>query len=210
MPPRTLHDYSEGRLGGRTIPDDLRGLLQLQWHRPALPNPLAPAREQTDPLAAMNVHILEAGEPNDLLEHSYLTARDMANQDLMANVSAIREVCQCASFVAVDRDRNVIGYWFGAENVPIELAPIVRFDTEGQFMLMNGRTLAEALVGDYAFDDDEEFARLKAWLAHFSVHITPARWNELSEPSSPSHPRALHMELYNKNRAQAGLPPIKA
>jgi hypothetical protein len=210
MPSRTLREYSEGQLGGRAVPDDLRGLLQLQWQRTAAPNPLAPAREQPDPLAAIGVHILEVGEPNDLPDHSYLTARDMADQDIMANVSAIREVCQCAAFVAVNRDGNAFGYWFGPENCPIERAPIVRFDTEGQFMLMNGGTLTEALVGDYAFDDDEEFTRLKAWLAKFSVQIAPTRWDELPERSSISNPGTMHMELYNKRRAHLGLPPIEA
>ena len=47
----------------------------------------------------------------------------------------------------------MIGYWHGPERTPIGNAPIVKLDTEGTFGLMQGRTLAEAMLGNDTYSD---------------------------------------------------------
>jgi hypothetical protein len=65
----------------------------------------------------------------------------------MANVTAINEVLATITFIAESDDGDMIGYWHGPERTPIDAAPIVKLDTEGQFDLMRGRALSEAMLG---------------------------------------------------------------
>ena len=52
------------------------------------------------------------------------------------------------TIVAESEDGDMIGYWHGPERTPIGDAPIVKFDTEGTFGLMQGRRLSEAMLGN--------------------------------------------------------------
>jgi len=194
-----LAEYSRQRLGGRKLPADLRTLLLLQWQRKAAAN------GSTDPLDAMGVHLFEAGESNDLLDHSYLNDQDRADPDIMANVAALTSTCEHAVFVARDDDGNVIGYWFGPEKVSIEDAPLVKLDTEGQFTLLEGTTLSEALLGNHVFEDVENFGRFKESFAKAGIPIDADSWDELVYPDPPTDPATFHEERYEENRGSAGL-----
>ena len=187
-----LSEYSRLRLAGRELPDDLRKLLVLQWQRGAAPS-------GADPLDAMGVTLLEAGESHDLLDHSYLNEKDRANPDIMANVAAMKSTCEHAAFVAQDDDRNIVGYWFGPENVDIGSAPIIKLDTEGQFSLLEGRTLSEALLGSHVFDDDAKFAELKGVFVDAGIAIGADSWDELAYPSPPTDPGEFHEQRYEEN-----------
>lgn len=193
-------DYSQKRLGGRPIPDDLRALLQLQWQRPS---------PEQDPLAFIDARLLEADEGHDLLDHSYLRPDDLQNPDIVANVSAIKAVCQHAAFVAIDTGGNLFGYWFGPEQLPIHAAPIIRLDTEGCFHLAKGKTLAEALLGYSLYSDDEDFVKLREWFAKFDVLIEPTSWNGMGTLTASTQPADMHSQLYNEGRRARGLPPVE-
>jgi hypothetical protein len=200
-------EYSRKRLGGRPIPDDLRALLKMQWQRPSTPP--SDDEEAPDPLAFIDARLLEADESHDLLDHSYLTPKDLQNPDIAANVDAIKSVCQYAAFVAVDTAGDLFGYWFGPEQLPIEAAPIVRFDTEGSFSLVTGRALAESLLGYSPYDEDEDYTELRAWFTKLGVNIEPARWKDAGSHTAPTDPDEMHSRLYNEGRRARGLPPIK-
>jgi hypothetical protein len=192
-----LAEYSRMRLAGRELPVDLRTLLLLQWQRGA-------AGSAADPLETMGVTLLEAGESHDLLDHSYLNDKDRADPDIMANVAAMKSTCEHAAFVARDDDGNLIGYWFGPENVGIENAALLKLDTEGQFLLLEGKTLSEALLGSHAFEDTERFAQLKGVFAGAGIDITADSWDELVYPNPATDPAAFHEERYEENGNQAG------
>ena len=83
---------------------------------------------------------------------SYLSADDLANPDIAANVKAIAEVCDLIAFVGSDEDGNYFGYWRGPKRESITASPIVRFDSEGQFNLCAGSTFAEAILVSQTFD----------------------------------------------------------
>jgi hypothetical protein len=190
-----LAQYSQSRLAGRAIPADLRILLLLQWQRGA-------ANAGADPLAEMSVKLLEAGETHDMLDLSYLNDDDRANPDIMANVAAMQSTCEHAAFVASDQDGSLVGYWFGPENVAIGDAAIFKLDSEGQFLLLEGRTLSEALLGNHVFEDTEKFAQLKAKFADVGVEIRGDSWDELPYPNPPSDPGTFHEERYEENLAK--------
>jgi hypothetical protein len=188
-----LSQYSQQRLAGRALPADLRVLLQLQWQRGG------PA-EGADPLAEMGITLLEADESHDLLDHSYLNDRDRADADTMANVAAMKSTCEHAAFVARDDDGNIIGYWFGPENVDINQAAIVKLDTEGQFALLEGNSLSEALLGAHVFEDPERFAQLKQVFADAGIAIGADSWDTLTFPNPKTDPAEFHEQRYEETR----------
>ena len=188
-----LANYSRQRLGGRDIPADLRTLLGLWWQG-----------NVASPLSTMGVELLDVGETHNLLDHSYLNDADRANPDIMANVAAMRSTCEHAAFVAHDDDGNVIGYWFGPENLAIVEAPLLKLDTEGQFSLLEGATLSEALLGDHVFDDAERFAELKEEFANVGIAIGADLRDERAFPSPPTDPAEFHARRYEENLNKAG------
>jgi hypothetical protein len=200
--PEKLAEFSRLMLGGREPPADLKTLLEMQWQG-------AIANAGTDPLKAMGVTLLEAGEIHPLLDHSYLNETNRADPDIMANVAAITSTCEHAAFVARNNDDAIFGYWFGPENLDIGTAPIVKLDSEGQFLQLEGLTLSEALLGNHVFEDVEKFAQLKGLFASAGIAISANSWDELAYPSPPTDPAEFHEQRYNENRSKAGLPPFR-
>ena len=197
-----LAEYSRLLLGGREPPADLRTLLELKWQGTA-------ANAGANPLKFMGVSLLEPGEAHALLDHSYLNEKDRADPDIMANVAAITSTCEHAAFVARNNDDAIFGYWFGPENVDIGAAPILKLDSEGQFLQLEGLTLSEALLGNHVFEDVEKFAKLKDLFGKVGIAISANSWDELAYPSPPTDPTVFHEERYNENRSKAGLAPYR-
>jgi hypothetical protein len=186
-------------LKGQAPPQDLQALLGV----------VALAGDGDDPLReALGFSLLSPNRDYPLLSGSYLNEKDRQNADIMANVAAIDEVLAMITFVAESEDGDMIGYWHGPERTPIAAAPIVKYDTEGQFDLMQGRTLSEAMLGNYTFDDDERFADGRAWLADCGIETEASDWHDLSTPAAATMPNKLHRTLYNERRVAAGLKPI--
>jgi hypothetical protein len=122
----------------------------------------------------------------------------------MANVAAMNSTCGYAAFVARDDDGKLFGYWFGPENVDIGDAPILALDSEGQFALLEGATLSEALLGNHVFEDTARFAQLKADFAKAGIAIGAGSWDDLPFPNPPTDPASFHEERYEENRGKAG------
>jgi hypothetical protein len=186
-------------LKGQAAPQDLQALLGV----------VALAGDSDDPLReALGFSLLSPNRDYPLLSGSYLNEKDRQNADIMANVAAIDEVLAMITFVAESEDGDMIGYWHGPERTPIGAAPIVKYDTEGQFDLMQGRNVSEAMLGYYTFDDDERFADGRAWLADCGIEMAASNWYGLSTPTAATMPNKLHRTLYNERRVAAGLKPI--
>lgn len=185
-----IQRYEKEVLKGQVAPPDLRALLE------AAAGDLL--RE------ALGFAFLVPGRDYPLLTGSYLNDSDRQNPDIMANVAAINDVLALTTMVADSEDGDMIGYWHGPERTPIGDAPIVKFDTEGMFDLMQGRTLAEAMLGNYTFDDPERFADGRTWLAGCGIEIGANNWRELSTPEASTRPDKLHKALYQQKRVAAG------
>jgi hypothetical protein len=111
----------------------------------------------------------------------------------------MKSTCEHAAFVARDGDGSLVGYWFGPENFDIGAAPILKLDTEGQFSVLEGRFLSEALLGNHVFEDAEKFAQLKKSFAKAGIVIVADSWDELVYPTPPTDPGVFHEQRYEEN-----------
>jgi len=157
--------------------------------------------EQCEPiLEEMQSRFFEQGEDINLISHSYLNEDDKKNQDIMNNVSAINNVFQYISFVMETINGDIVGYWHSPNNTDIKNAPIVLYDTEGQFNILNGSNLTEALVGNYLFEEDDEFLEFQNRFKTCGIDIVE-KWDDLIEPVIEVMPSELHERLYNEKQA---------
>ena len=194
MSPSEIERFEHKILKSQAVPPDLRALLDA-----------AGAAGDIDPLRELlGFSLLVPGRNYPLLTGSYLNDSDRQNPDIMANVAAIHDVLALITIVAESEDRDMIGYWHGPERTPIGKAPIVKFDTEGTFSLMQGRHLSEAMLGNYTFDDAVRFAGGRAWLTGLGIPIDAMNWRELSTPKASTQPDKLHDLLYEQKRIAAG------
>jgi hypothetical protein len=136
---RRLADYSIARLDGQAIPADLTALLSAMWSDPSFPG------SEHDPRTIFDIRLLEPGQTHPLLSHDYLMDADRANPAIMANVAAMNATSALCCFVFVTDDGELIGYWRGPDRLEPDKASIVRLDTEGQYDLLPGRTILQAL-----------------------------------------------------------------
>ena len=201
-----LAEFATTYLSGRSIPPDLVVLLRMQWSR--VPHP--GGDHYVDPLDALDFQLLSDGQQSTILDKSYLSEKDRADPDVMANVAAIDDVLAHILVVGEHHDYGAYGYWLGPEGRPIETAPIVRLDAEGRFELLPGNTLAEALLVDCGSHDEDEFIDLRDWFNDFGLNMTASSRSDFPPPNIKPTPDDLHVARYNAHRAVAGLPPFVA
>jgi hypothetical protein len=194
MSPSEIQRFETEILKGQVAPADLRALLDV-----------AGSAVGIDPLREpLGFALLAPGRDYPLLTGSYLSDGDRENPEIMANVAAIDDVLALITIVAESEDGDMIDYWHGPERTPIGQAPIAMLDTEGTFGLMQGRNLAEAILGNYTYDSAERFAEGRAWLAGCGIAIDANNWRELSKPEASTRPDKLHDVLYQQKRTAAG------
>jgi hypothetical protein len=125
-----LSQFSNYRLNGEPVPDDVRALLRFH-----------------DELAARtSIELNWVPHWAPWLDTSYLSETERANPDIAANVRAIADVCGLIAFVAADDEEQHFGYWRGPNHRKVADSPVVFLDNEGQFDLCAGKTLAEAIL----------------------------------------------------------------
>ncbi len=162
----------------------------------------------SDVLEEMECQLIKPEELPDLISHSYLNDDDRKDPDIMANVAAIDDVFKLITFVVQKDDGEIVGYWHGPEHLSLLEAPIVQYDTEGQFDILLGKTLTEAMLGVYVFDEDDEFLELREEFKQCGIEIQASNYDELHKPNPSTSPDSLHNILYNKYREKAGLSPM--
>ncbi len=144
------------------------------------------------------------GEPSDT---SYLNDNDRANPDIMANVEAMAATNDLVAWFGRD-DQGFVGLWRGPSDRPIETAPVVRLDTEGQYSLL------AATVPDYLAIamPEEEFGTTRQSLIDvgFAVASSPiaVRRALAQVVEFNDSPNVYRHALYNQGRARRGLTPI--
>lgn len=156
----------------------------------------------------------DAGEPNPwseglrlladdeqpaALDTSYLTADDLANPDIAANTRAIAETAALITWVAEDEDEGkAFGYWRGPDNLPLTGAPVVSFDNEGQFHVLRGTNLSEALSDEYGPWADDGYPGVVARCRAQGVTIGADDPDELPEPTVSPTPAEHHVARYRE------------
>ena len=110
---------------------------------------------------------------------------------------AITEVSKLASFAVKAINGDLVGYWHGPESIDIKNAPIVKYDTEGQFSILRGSNLMEANVAEIVFDDEDEFLEFQVQFQRCGIKIG-ASWGNLIEQQPKTSPDELHKKIYYK------------
>ncbi len=179
---RILSQFSQNRLNGEPVPDDVKALLA--------------NHDELSERTEVELNWNKGWAP--WLDTSYLSAEERANPDIAANVLAIQEVCGMIAFIGVDEDDNYFGYWRGPKKRPIAKSPLVRLDNEGQFRLLAGSTFAEAILIDQTFDE-EQFSEFRDWLGSLDITIHWETPDDATYPKENDQPDGLHKELYYRH-----------
>lgn len=138
-------------------------------------------------------------EPSDT---SYLNETARADPDTMANVEAMDATNKLIAWFGRDQEGGFVGFWRGPENTPLERAPVVRLDNEGQY------DLVAATVPDYiavADMEEDRFDDARAALLAVGFEVATSRdeiWKKLDGMSDPN---AFRGELYDQGRRRRGL-----
>jgi hypothetical protein len=184
---RNLDEFSAHRLGGESVPEDVKLLLA---HADEL-------------VRRTGIELSGDKDWAPWADTSYLSEADRANPDIMANVRAIGEVCGSIAFIAADEDDEYIGYWRGPGARRIAESPLVCLDNEGQFTICGGSSFAEAVLSRTC--GDEPFADLRDWLRSLGITVRAEAPDDLVYPEGEPSPDELHKEWYYRYRREAGL-----
>jgi hypothetical protein len=79
----------------------------------------------------------------------------------LAYAQAMADMIRYSGFVAEDVDGSAIGYWFGPDRVPIEVAPLMY---SGDFSVRRGDGIAEAVLVIASHGNDRAFSDLRDYL----------------------------------------------
>ena len=169
--------FSARRLNGEPVPNDVKILL---GHTEEL-------------VARSGIKLSCEAEWTPWLDTSYLTEADRSNPDIIANMRAIADVCRLISFIAAHEDGEYYGYWQGPSMRPVNNAPLVLLDNEGQFRLC-GSTFTEAVLSRTY--DEEEFSEMRDWLRSLNIESLPETLSAVASPQVETAPHELHNSLY--------------
>ena len=117
----------------------------------------------------------------------------MNNPDISANVRAIDEVCDYICFVAQTDGGEYIGYWRGPENLPINLSPLVYYDTEGQFELCGSRFVESIFFLVY---DEELLKEFRDLCSDQGIDVDFSSLDDIPIPELNPTPDDLHSKIY--------------
>lgn len=185
-----VEDYLGDRLRGRMIAPDLRRLVELELdgvlHGPDSVQPFA------------EVHVLAPGQWHALQDPQYL--QDERDPDVIANGRAIDEVLGHVAVVVDGFNGDLFGYWAHPGEPVTDRPAIVKLDTEGQFSVVDGDNLVEAMVFDWlGYDDDpDRLARITAFCQRHRIPLTARSRDELTTPETVTDPGLLHDRLYRR------------
>ena len=139
-------------------------------------------------------------EPSDT---SYLSEKDRQNPDIVANVEAMAATNRLIYWFGRDME-GYLGLWRGPDELPLERAPVVQLDSEGQYSVV-ASTIPNYLAIAWS---EEAFERASQALIKvgFSVADSPEAISEAAE--AYASPNEYRHRLYNEGRVRRGLQPV--
>ncbi|SER01887.1 hypothetical protein SAMN05216188_10794 [Lentzea xinjiangensis] len=151
------------------------------------------------------LRLLAAGEQPAALDTGYLSAADLANPDVAADVRAIADTAALITWVAEDEDEGrAFGYRRGPDDLPLAAAAVVSLDDEGQFHLLRGTSLSEVLSDEYGQWADDGYSGVVARCRARGVPISADDPGELPEPAVSPTPAEHHVARYREVLAGSG------
>lgn len=193
-----LKEFSQERLGGRPVPEDVRLLATAQWEG------------RGHPFEQFGITILEPSAQHPLIDTSYLSEKERVDPDIMANCAASEQMAKYLKAVAQGEDGNFYGYWLHPQQQEDQQPPpVIKVDTELTYWELGGHIFSEACLYDIAFDDDELFVKVAAELARLHISIPVSSREDLAELCADPAPEDMHRRLYYAERERLGLPSQK-
>ena len=140
-----------------------------------------------DLIESLELELVEDPRWDEPSDTSYLSAKDRANASIMANVEAMSATNALIDWFGKDME-GFVGFWRGPGNTPVDAAPVVRLDTEGQYALV-ART-----IGDYLLvsADHDEFDENREALVEAGFKVSDsidAIWGSIEESEEPNEYR---------------------
>jgi len=207
---KNLKNYFTTKMKGLDIPDDLLAIIQSQSKKKSIFNFKPPI---PNPLEIANTKLLLPETNHPLLTHDYLNEKSRADDDIMSNVSAMNDTAEKFAFVA-SQNRGLLGYWLGSPKT--SRAPyLYLLDTEGQYEICEGKSLAETLCYKTLIDGNtDKFNLLSNTFKKVGVHIEHKSKDQIftgmdfRKKEIEISPKIFRHERYNFYRSEKGLPHV--
>lgn len=183
-----LESVVANRLGGEPCPDDLRVLLS----------------DGVELLHRLGLEVNGDAAWQPWADKSYLTASDLADPDIAANVRAIDDTCAHIDFVARTEEGTCIGYWRGPQRVPLPSSPLVSYDTEGQFRLCGGRFVETPF---FVLDDEEALEPFRQSCRRLGIALPFGSIDDIAIPPVEPTPEAFHLARYHAHKTSRAAGP---
>jgi len=182
-----VEEFLGSRLRGRAVPADLRRLVEMQLDGLASADRVQPFAE---------IRVLSPGEAHSLEEPVEPLASDAFPEETRANGRAISGVLAHVAVVVDGFNGDLWGYWLHPEE-PGEVGPlIVKLDTEGQFHIASGASLVEAMIFDWAGDDD--ISESAEYCDRNGIPLAARSADDLRHVQPLVAPAVLHDKLYKR------------
>jgi hypothetical protein len=179
--------FSAKNLGGRTVPGDLGKLLEWQWRDAA--------GGRDNRLKRAGVTLVDNGPPK-LVVAACAGRDDLGGATRLAHTQAMADMVRYSAFVAEDdTTRDAIGYWFGPDRIPIEIAPLLRFDTNFNFSIVPGNNITEAILVVASRGDDQKFCELRGYLNELGLDIAAQSIHDVQPRECAILPQATYEQL---------------
>lgn len=169
------------------MPDDLSRLLTLQW-RGVEP-------EGAHRLIRASVSFLEGDRLPALIEAECRGRDDFGGPARLAHAQAMADMVRYSGFVAEEADGSALGYWFGPERTGIEIAPLMRFDTNGHFSILPGHGIAEVILVVAAQGNEGTFAELRQYLNQQGFGIAAVTLADILTAECLPLPQVFYQQL---------------
>jgi hypothetical protein len=196
-----ITQFAERHLGGRAVPSDLRKLVEPQRD--------AAASSERDFLKSAGVTMLD-GDRMPALIAAIVSGRDnLDSANRLAYAQAMGEMLRYCGFVAEGVTGDAIGYWFSPDPIPIDTAPLLRFDTEGHFSILPGNSIAEGILFTGCRGDEQAFGTLRKQLNHMGLDIPAGTISDLRPRECALDPEATYQRLvrtYARDLSTTSLP----
>lgn len=149
------------------------------------------------------VRMLADGEHPAVLDTVRLTVEGLADPDAAARARAMAETAALVRWVVENDDEHVaFGYWRGPDDLPLDDAPVVALDADGQFEMLRGSTLSEALTDEYGQWSHADYTALVTECRAQGVAISADDPDDLVEPEVSPTPAAHLVARYEALRTR--------
>jgi hypothetical protein len=196
-----IAQFAALHLGNRAVPDDLRRLLELDWGNAA--------SGKSNRLKRAGVTLLDGDRMPELVAAVQAGRNDLPSAERLARAQAMADMVRYSGFVAEAAAGDAIGYWFSPKSIPIEAAPLLRFDADGHFSILPGKTISEGVLVIASRGNNQTFSDLRDYLNELGLTISARSIQDIRPRERAPDPETTYQQLiraYSTDLAAASVP----